>query len=124
MTPTEAQKEYYRLCNTLDAGSPSATVTRYNVNELRLAARQLGAIGERECNGIIGPDGFAKWDDEDQDKADKARARHEKRIRNALAALFDAETFNRLDIEFQGDPRGPAAYVHVKGGPQRVATFW
>ena len=124
MTLIEAQNEYYRLVNALGIGSPDWSAMREVPRELRLAAKALGRIGERECNGVIGPDGFAKWNEDDQAKADRERARYEKRIRDALERVFDVETFNRLNIEFQNDPRGPAVYIHIKNGPQRVATFW
>ncbi len=123
MTTRESEKEWKRVYEALGVKPPRGAI-QHNAYVLRAAARRLGAIGVRECNGVIGPDGFAKWGEADQRKADTERDREEKRIRGTLRNAFLASDFERLDIEFQGDPRGPAVYVHVKNGPQRVATFW
>lgn len=42
----------------------------------------------------------------------------------ALTALLTPESMALLEIEFQGDPRGPSIIVHEKGGLKRLASFW
>lgn len=124
MTREEARKEYYRICDAVDCGSPAWEVVSANLNVIRNTARRLDQLNLLECNGVIGRDGFAKWDEEDQQRNDANRERATNRARDAFAAMFDAATMELLEIEFQGDPRGPAITVNVKGGAQRVATFW
>lgn len=120
----DAKKEFYSLVDRLDVGTPGFEIVQHNLTIMRSAAMRLSNIGERECNGVIGPDGFAKWDDADQKHADNVRANAEKRVSDSLAALFDAETLARLELEFQGDPRGPSVIIGIKDGPQRIVTLW
>lgn len=124
VSKADAMKEYYRLCDRLDVGSPSGVDTRAWMLEARQAAMHLSNIHVRECNGVIGADGFAKWDDADQAQADRESLAAANKALNAFSKLFDAETYARLVIEFQGDPRGPSIIVSVRDGAQRVLTLW
>ena len=119
----QVKKEYYRLLTVLDVGSPSWDVLRDSLKEISNGARRLSRLGEQECNGVIGPDGFAKWDDQDQERNDKARERAQKRVAAALGRIFDSETAGRIVVEFQPDPRGPSVILHTNTA-QRVACFW
>jgi len=122
ITKQYARTEFFRLMDTLDAGfSPYAQEA---IIEIRQAAMRLSNLGVRQCNGVIGPDGFAKWDDKDQEQCDRAEAKAQGRVIKALESAFDSETFARLDVELHGDPRGPSVIIHIKDGPQRVASFW
>lgn len=123
LKPTEFVSMYYELTNALDVGTPSSEKIADRLISARNAARVLSRISEQECNGIM-RNGYATWTDEDQQRADQRRDAAEKRFSDALGALFDAETFKRIDIEFQGDPRGPSVLVHIKDGPQRVMVAW
>lgn len=124
VTKQALRSEYYRLLDALDVGSPGWDTVNTSLHTFRNAAMRLSSIGERECNGVMGPDGFAKWDEADQAKADRDSEAAQRRAIAALEALFDAETFKRLAIEFQGDPRGPSITVSVVGGSQRILTAW
>ena len=119
--PANFIREMFKLCDVLDCGSNSGF--RADCAEIRRAAMRLSNIGERECNGVIGPDGFAKWDDADQAKADADRNRAEKRVNDALDRMFDAETRKRIVVEFQGDPRGPSVKIGTQERPN-IATAW
>lgn len=120
----DAKRAFYKFTDVLDVGIANYSTARFHLTELRQAAMRLSNLSERECNGVIGPDGHAKWDDNDQAAADKARDKAEKRATDALQFLLDADAFKRTEIEFQPDPRGPSIILHVKDGPQRVACFW
>ena len=120
----QTKKDFFRFTDVLDVGVTNYATLRHHLTELRAAAMRLSNLSERECNGVVGPDGFAKWDDKDQASADKARDKAEKRALYALESLFDSETFQRVRVEFQPDPRGPSIILHVANGPQRVACFW
>lgn len=120
----DARAEYYRLVDRLDVGTPGWTIATAHLKTLRLAARALTRLSERECNGVIKPDGFAGWDDIDQKHADEARERAEKRVQSAIDGLFDSETRRNIEVEFQPDPRGPSVIINLVNGPQRVACFW
>lgn len=117
------RKEYYRLLDTLDVGSQNAVAVNDYLSDMRAAAMRLSNLSLRECNGVIGPDGFAKWDEGDQEECDKARAAAEKRVLHALDMLFDAETRKRIVTEFQGDPRGPSVQIHVEGRRNIVTLY-
>jgi hypothetical protein len=73
---------------------------------------RLQRIGERECNGVPGPDGYAKWDEADQAQADKERSAAIDRITSAFKGLL-GDDLNGGTLEFQGDPRG--CMVHYIG---------
>lgn len=118
---TEGGRTMQHLLNTLDAGWTPRTT--WATTEIVRHAKRLSAIGERECNGVRGPDGHQKWDENDQEQADFEREGSERAILDAFAEAMDSETLARLDIEFQGDPRGPSVIVHIKDGPQYVAAF-
>jgi hypothetical protein len=124
MTLDQARTETFRILDVLDAGLPSFDTSSRCIADLRKAARRLQYLGERECNGVIGPDGYAKWDDADQASNDKARTKAETSATAALDALLDTETRGRVEIEFQGDPRGAPILIHEKGGRQRIAVYW
>lgn len=119
---TDAQSEFYKLLDMIDAGLTPHTFKC--IRDLRSAAMRLSNLAEKECNGVIGPDGFAKWDDNDQEKNDKAILRAANRVVDAVSGAMDSESFAKVQIEFQGDPRGPSVILHIKDGPQRVACFW
>lgn len=120
----DAKRAFFHFTDVLDVGVANYSTLRFHLSELRAAAMRLSNLSEKECNGVIGPDGHAKWDDKDQAQADKARDRAEQRATRAIESLFDCEAFKRVEIEFQPDPRGPSIILHVKDGPQRVACFW
>lgn len=124
ITKAELRKDFYRLLDLLDVGSRDSSTVQALLNELRQAGMRLSNLGEQACNGVRGPDGHMKWDDADQRRNDDACMRAETRVKVALDKLFDVETFNRLDIEFQGDPRGPSVIIGIKNGPQRVLCIW
>lgn len=123
VTLKELTADYYRLLDVLDVGSRDASSTLFWLRAIRADAMRLSNLGERECNGVMKADGFMGWDDADQRKADNTRRNAEKRIRDALDQLFDRETFNRLVIEFQGDPRGPSVIVGT-AERSRVLVAW
>ena len=118
----EAKKEFYRLMDTLDAGLTRETFEA--IAEIRKAAMRLSNLHERECNGVVGPDGFMKWDEEDQDRNDIAIERCKERVYKATSLAMDLESLGKVSIEIQSDPRGPSVIYHIKDGPQRVACFW
>jgi len=124
MTKDEARKEIYRLLDTMDVGSPGFEAISESAFTLRNSARRLQWLGERECNGVTGPDGFAKWDEGDQAKNDSDREKAENRAAKAIEAIMDSEARQRIEIEFQGDPRGAPILIHEKNGRQRIAVFW
>lgn len=124
VTKIDLRRKYYRLLDALDVGSINAMTVSNHLDTFRSAAMRLSNIGERECNGVMGHDGFMKWDDADQAKADRERDAAEGRAIAAREALFDAETFKRLSVEFQGDPRGPSIKVHIVDGAQNIMTAW
>lgn len=119
-TMNEARKEYFRIADAIDAPYKEGAAER--IATIRRAAMRLDWIGIRECNGVTGLDGFAKWDDDDQAKADRHRQLAEQRAKNAFAEAFN---MTRLAIEFQGDPRGPSIIVWDSADTgRRLATFW
>lgn len=120
----QLRKDFYRLTDLLDVGTINYEIVRDCLKTARISAMQLDRISIRECNGVRGPDGFMKWDDSDQAKADRDRTRCEKRVTDALSDLFDSETFKRIEIEFQSDPRGAPVYVHIKNGPQHIMSIY
>lgn len=124
MNRHETTSELYRLADKIAATTCGFDAMSAAANEIRLASKALQRINERECNGIPGPDGYMKWDDEDQERADKQRERHEKRVIEALGSAFALNILPLLDIEFQGDPRGAPVIVHTKGKQDRLATFY
>ena len=124
ITRDELRRDYYKLLDALDVGYRDADEVRWSLAVMRLAAMRLSNLGEQACNGVRGPDGHMKWDDADQRRNDDACMRAEARVKVALGKLFDVDTFNRLDIEFQGDPRGPSVIIGIKNGPQRVLCVW
>jgi len=124
ITFDNAKYTFFRLTDLLDVGVQNYQTLRYHLTELRAAAMRLSNLAEQECNGVIGPDGHAKWDDRDQARNEKARQKAEERASRAIEFLVDSDTFKRLDIEFQPDPRGPSIILHIKDGMQRAACFW
>lgn len=122
----EMEKDFFRFCDLLNV-MPQTTMegnTRYWIAALRSEAMRLSNLGERECNGVRQPDGFMGWTDKDQAKADNQRKGAETRAKEALSQLFDRATLNRLEIEFQGDPRGPSIIISIKGGMSRALVAW
>lgn len=124
ITKQALRVEYYRMLDALDAGSRDSETVNARLSDLRTAAMRLSNLGEQACNGVRGPDGHMKWDEADQQRNDDACERAEERAKAALNGLLDDETYARLEIEFQGDPRGPSVIVHIKNGPQRVLCVW
>ena len=122
MTTHQAEKEAFRIADTFDTDIPENF--RGYAHSVARRARTLGRIGERECNGVRDPaTGHQRWNDADQAMADRQRKSAEETVRAAFKAMYGS-AYDRMVIEFQGDPRGPAIYVHVAGGMQRIATFW
>ena len=120
MTELETAKELYRIIDKLDTFGrdifKAAKVIRRN-------AATLNRIGEMECNGVLGPDGFAKWDKNDQARADRRRTTAEKRIVEAIKGAILSPFCQRLEIEFQGDPRGAPVLISLDG-QERFACFY
>lgn len=121
MTEQESKDQLYRVIDAVGDNGEGMGVYRFHA--LRKAARYLDQISVRECNGVQGPDGHMKWDDQDQRRADKARTRWEERALDALRDVFGAD-LPQIDVEFQGDPRGPSIIIHTKGKQDRLAAFW
>jgi hypothetical protein len=122
ITKEELNRDILRLMHELDVVFTAEA--RENVKALRQAGMTLSNISEMECNGVPGRDGHMKWDEADQQRADNRRAGAEKRAITALKDMFSAETFKRLHIEFQGDPRGPSIIVGIRGGTDRIVCVW
>lgn len=126
MTLNDANKQLYRVRESATGLPERAGITFLTMIDaatvVRRGVMRLQRIAERECNGVQGPDGYAKWDDADQDKADKARERAESRIVAAFDTVFDMSRPEAPRLEFQGDPRGAALRVYVDG--REVAAFW
>jgi hypothetical protein len=120
----DTRQAFYRLTDILDVGITNYQTLRHHLAELRVAAMRLSNLAEQECNGVIGPDDHAKWDEQDQARNEKARQKAEDRASRAIEFLLDAETFKRLEIEFQPDPRGPSVILHIKNQYERAACFW
>lgn len=122
-TRTEVRNELVKLINLLDVGTPSNFPAV--VNTLQSAGAKLSRLSEVACNGVFDrATGFMRWNDEDQATNDRQRDEQEQRATMALESLFDAATCARLDVEFQGDPRGPSIIIGVKGGQSRVVTLY
>jgi hypothetical protein len=122
----ECETDFFRLCDRLDV-QPLTMMegnTRFWIAAIRSEAMRLSNLGERECNGVMQPDGFMGWTEKDQAKADNMRAGAETRAKQAFEQLFDRATLDRIEIEFQGDPRGPSIIVNIKGGPSRAFVAW
>jgi hypothetical protein len=121
MTKHEAEKELFRIADRLDmatSGNPFEAA-----HGMRYEAMQLDALNLRECNGVIGPDGFAKWDDQDQARNDRLRANSIARFKALMIDTFPGDIELLTRYEFQGDPRGPSIRVYGLDG-QALATFW
>lgn len=126
MSRKEATQQATRLVASVDAALDTSTADLATLaDNLRAAARRLFRVSIDECNGVIGHDGFARWNEDDQAKADKKReaATHSVRasVENALGA-----SAARVRLEFQGDPRGAMIVAHVADtqGEREVARFW
>lgn len=122
MTSVDAGAEMHRLFNHLDIGWTPRTT--WATGEILRHAVRLSNIALRECNGVRGDDGYMRWNEADQTQADFEREGSERAAIDAFAEAMDTDTFNRLDIEFQSDPRGPSVIVNTKDGAQRVAVFY
>lgn len=123
----ESMRTLYRLADDLDVGTGGFDKTAFTARELRLASATLLRISEQECNGIERWDAKAKmrlasWTEEDQTRSEARRAKQEKRVMDALESFFDAETFKRLRVEFQGDPRG--AMIIISTDTHGRAAVW
>lgn len=121
MTKVEAEKEVFRIADRLDlttAGNPFEAA-----HEMRRVAMGLDALNVKECNGVRGPDGFMKWDEQDQAKADKRRENLTAQFKALMLQTFPADIEDKVKYEFQGDPRGPSVKVYALDG-QQLATFW
>jgi hypothetical protein len=125
ITLIDARKSFFAMCDRLDL-APNFALTASVIKQIRDCAMRLSSIAERECNGVNDPKhpGCQKWDDKDQAHADRVHANNERKILAALESVFDNADFSRLEIEFQGDPRGPSVIIHERGGMQRLASFW
>ena len=71
MKPHEAANQLFHLLDRLDAETTGEGLRA--AEELCLVARKLDRLNVKACNGVVGPDGFAKWDEADQADSDKRR---------------------------------------------------
>ena len=124
MNRHEATSTLYRLIEIIGAPSYGFDVTSAAANEIRLAGKALRRIGESERNVVIVPDGSAKLDESDQNKADRQREKQERRVIQALASAFASNSLPLLDVEFQSDQRGAPVIIHTKGRQDRLAVFY
>ena len=115
--------ELYRIVEKTDSCGTGYVDKSRAAKIIRRNAATLSTLAERECNGVIGHDGFPKWDDGDQARADKRRDTAETAIVDALKAAIPSPWFDRLTVEFQGDPRGAPVLVHIDG-QERFACFY
>ena len=117
MTQREIQKAIYRFFergieNPARVGGYAGVVEA--ARTLRLAAAALDRVNLSRCNGVSYYDSqlgrvMQKWDDADEAAAQRKEARHEKRAREAVAAMFG----DAVSVALQGDPRGASVRLYV-----------
>lgn len=90
---------------------------------LRRAALRIDRMHLEAANGIETPTG-ARWTDEDRQRNDRREAAAMRDFMRYMAEAMGSDRMARLVIENQGDCRGNPVNVHIKDGPQNVATFW
>ncbi len=122
MTKHETLEQIYRLAESVDMVS-GYLIKANAARIIRRNAATLNTLSERECNGVTGPDGYAKWDDGDQAKTDKRRITAKKAIRLAIKVLVPEPARNRLTVEFQGDPRGAPVSITLDDR-ERFVVFY
>jgi hypothetical protein len=71
------------------------------------AARKLDRQRLNMCNGVMQPDGFMGWSQEDQDKAEKTIDNCQDIIESELKGVL----VRGLVYDFRGDPRAPVLRV-------------
>ncbi|QXN72319.1 hypothetical protein RCSALEM_91 [Rhodobacter phage RcSalem] len=98
--------------------------------ELRRAAFRLNSINESECNGVERWNPKirmmeSQWNDSDQARADRLRAKAETRIKAALVLAFGENWGQFFTLEFNGDPRGAPVYLHSATDQARhLVAIW
>ena len=130
MTQLDAIEQCYRLADNRPGwrNTPKVTLPDWHflnsrARQIRLAARRLSVLHLSQCNGVIGADGFARWNDDDQANYEKKCGAAEKAATAAFVALFP----RGFRIDWQRDPRGPSIVVYDRrdsGGQNRLASFW
>lgn len=126
MTQLEAIEQVYRLhsrpARRLTCRPHWFTLFAHT-KQIRLAARQLSKLHLSLCNGVIGADGFAKWDEADQANYESKCGKAETAALAAFKALFP----RNLWLHWQRDPHGPSIVVYDGAdvdGQNRLASFW
>jgi hypothetical protein len=84
---------------------------------VRNAARKLDRQRLNMCNGVMQPDGFMGWSQEDQDKAEKTIANCQDIIESELKGVL----VRGLVYDFRSDPRAPVLRVVNK---DNTRDFW
>lgn len=121
MTKREAELELFRIADRLDMMTSGNGFT--SAHAIRTEAMRLDALNLRECNGVTGPDGFAKWDEKDQERNDRLRENCKARVKAIMVNTFPGDIEQHVVYEFQGDPRGPSIKINARDG-SLLATFW
>lgn len=124
MTQLEAIEQCYRLgFNKAANGLKVWHIMAGQAKLIRIAARRLSRQHLSLCNGVIGADGFAKWDEADQTNYERKCRDAEKMATAAFHTLFP----RGLALDWQRDPRGPSIIVYDRkdtDGQNRLASFW
>lgn len=81
------------------------------------AARKLDRQRINKCNGVMKPDGYIGWSEEDDAKAEKTIDTCTKIIENELKGVL----VRGLIYDFRGDPRAPVLRVVNK---ENTKDFW
>jgi len=110
----------------MDIGTPSIVRLVEAVREAKLAALQLEKLDLLQCNGVQVWSSehkrhFARWDESDQERYDRLTEKNFDRVVRAIASVMDSESFARLRIEHQPDPRGLPIIIYLDGA--RVGSF-
>jgi hypothetical protein len=121
MTPAECAEQLARVFYRLDASPPNNVAGI--ASSIRARVMTLEKCNMAECNGVVQPDGFIGWTEENQDQTNILRIRAQKEIRDIIREAVPAEHDDRVAIEFQGDPRGCPVLIHIDDR-ERVASFW
>jgi hypothetical protein len=122
MNRHEATSALYRIADKLEIETKGFDAMSAAAGKILRAAKKLNRLSEMECNGVPGPDGFMKWDEVDQAKADKTRDAAVCRVWEALGEAFSDCTL--FAVENQGDPRGASVIIHTRGKEDRLASFY
>lgn len=123
ITEREAVSSLYRLLEHLDIDSPGFPEVSTAARVIRNAAIRLDQLNTMECNGIPQQDGYMGLTEADQERLGEYRKRAESRTLDALRRTL-GNNLQKLTIEFNGDPRGPAIVLHSAGTQDCLAIFW